>query len=231
MGHTANAVPFSSVFRGRLLHRGFDLLVGALLAVVVAPFVGLLALGGLVALRANPFFVQHRVGRDGRLFQLVKLRTLPPQAPAYADKYAIRDVEIPAYCRFLRRFHLDELPQLFLVPLGRMSLVGPRPEMVFLHERMPVALSGARTEVLPGCTGLWQISEACDRLILETPQYDLFYLHHRTLRLDLWVMWRTLLKFLDLGRPVTLDQVPTWAYQPSSKYVVRLDEVEQELAA
>lgn len=213
------------------MHRGFDLLVGALLAVVVAPFVGLLALGGLVALRANPFFVQHRVGRDGRLFQLVKLRTLPPQAPAYADKYAIRDVEIPAYCRFLRRFHLDELPQLFLVPLGRMSLVGPRPEMVFLHERMPVALSGARTEVLPGCTGLWQISEACDRLILETPQYDLFYLHHRTLRLDLWVMWRTLLKFLDLGRPVTLDQVPTWAYQPSSKYVVRLDEVEQELVA
>jgi lipopolysaccharide/colanic/teichoic acid biosynthesis glycosyltransferase len=214
-----------------LFQRVVDVLVGTVLALVALPIVVPLALGTWVTLRANPFFVQERIGRDGHTFRLVKLRTLPPEAPAYADKYAIQAVKIPAFCRLLRRFHLDELPQLFLVPVGRMSLVGPRPEMAFLHEKMPHLLATERVQVLPGCTGLWQVSEACSGLILESPQYDLFYLHHRSLLLDLWVMWRTALKFLNLGRPITLGQVPLWAYAPAATYPERLHELQQELAA
>jgi lipopolysaccharide/colanic/teichoic acid biosynthesis glycosyltransferase len=86
--------------------------------------------------------------------------------------------------------------------------------MAFLHEKMPTRLAQARIRVTPGVTGLWQVSEACHRLILETPHYDLFYLHHRNLRLDLWIAWRTVLKFLHVGQPVTLEMIPSWVVPP-----------------
>lgn len=211
--------------------KSFHVCVGVATSLVAAPLVAALALGTWVVLRANPFFVQERVGRDGRVFRLIKLRTLPVHAPAYADKYAIREIDTPAYCRALRKYHLDELPQLFLVAAGRMSLVGPRPEMVFLHEQMPGELASARVRVLPGCTGLWQVSSACAGLIGESPEYDLFYLHHRRLRLDVWILWRTVLKVLGVGRPVTLADVPDWAYVPAIDFDRALVEVGQDVVA
>lgn len=100
------------------------------------------------------------------------------------------------------------MPQLFLVPLCRLSLVGPRPEMPNLHERMARRFAEVRTSVKPGCTGLWQIGADAGRLILETPQYDLFYLAHPNLRLDLRILWRTALIVSGVGRPVELEHVP-----------------------
>ena len=155
---------------------------------------------------------------DGRLFRLLKLRTLPPQVPAYADKYEIQQVRTPRWCKLLRALHLDELPQLFLVPLGRMSLVGPRPEMAFLHDEMDPHFADRRVSTRPGCTGLWQVSEACAGLILETPEFDLFYLHHHNLRLDLWIVWRTILKVLDIGRAVRLEDIPAWVCTECPEY-------------
>ena len=191
------------------MKRAVDVTVGSIIALVALPIIGVLALVGLLVWRANPFFVQDRVGRHGRMYRVFKLRSLPPQAPAYADKYAIQQVEIPPYGRLLRALHLDELPQILHVVSGRMSLVGPRPEMAFLHEQMPDHFAAERITARPGVTGLWQISEAVTGLIMEAPEYDRAYLANQTLRLDAWILWRTVIK--PLGAPhVTLADVPAW---------------------
>jgi lipopolysaccharide/colanic/teichoic acid biosynthesis glycosyltransferase len=191
--------------------RAFDILISAALLLLTLPIVLVAALGSAISLRTWPFFAQGRIGRDGERFLFLKIRTLRPEVPGYIDKHQLDQWQIPAFCRLLRRLHLDELPQLLLVLQGKMSLVGPRPEMGYLHRRMAPAFAAERTSVRPGCTGLWQISEACTELISESPEYDRFYLAHRTLRLDLWVLWRTALNMVGIGACVGLDDVPAWA--------------------
>lgn len=194
--------------------RAFELLVASMLLLVVLPMIVLFALVLAASLRAWPFFSQTRIGRDGRAFTFWKLRTLPRTAPSYADKYQIQTVHIPPAAQVLRATHLDELPQLFLVLTGKMSLVGPRPEMPHLHEAFDGPHRRAREALRPGCAGIWQISVDNDRLIHESPVYDLFYAEHASLRLDVWILWRTAL--LVLGGPrVGVDDVPTWARTPT----------------
>lgn len=190
--------------------RTFDILVSALLVVLTLPILVAAATASAISLRAWPFFSQERVGKDGELFRFLKVRTLPTSVPSYIDKHQLAGHDIPVCGRFLRALHLDELPQLYLVLAGRMSLVGPRPEMAYLHERLPEAFALLRTSVRPGCTGLWQISQSCAELISAAPEYDRFYLAHRTLRLDLWIVWRTILTMTGLAGCVTLEQVPAW---------------------
>ena len=205
-----------------LARRGLDIVVSASLAVITLPIMVIAVIGSFVSLRAWPFFTQERVGRDGVSFRFVKVRTLPRSVPAYTDKFQLDLTRIPAFCRLLRALHLDELPQLYLVLFGRMSLVGPRPEMHHLHERMPGRFGTERTSVRPGCTGLWQISESCAGLISAAPEYDRFYLAHRTLRLDAWVLARTALKMLGFARSMTLSDVPTWTVRSRAAAVIDL---------
>jgi lipopolysaccharide/colanic/teichoic acid biosynthesis glycosyltransferase len=196
--------------------RAFDVCVSACLVLIALPIVVLAATGSAISLRAWPFFSQGRIGLDGERFHFLKVRTLHPSVPGYIDKHQLDASEIPAFCRLLRQLHLDELPQLLLVLQGKMSLVGPRPEMGYLHRRMPAGFAQLRTSVRPGCTGLWQVSTASSELISESPHYDCFYLAHRTLRLDLWVLYRTMLNMLGVGRLITLDDVPSWTIRRSS---------------
>lgn len=190
--------------------RVFDIVVGCVLIVLTLPTLVVALLGSAVALRTWPVFVQHRVGLDGRWFRFLKVRTLPRTVSPYTHKFAFDLDELPAFTRFLRRFHLDELPQLLLLPLGRMSLVGPRPEMPVLHDDLPARFARARTSVRPGCTGLWQVSEAVTGLIGDDTRYDEYYLLNRTLRLDLWILWRTLLVMAFGARRVRLPDIPAW---------------------
>lgn len=188
--------------------RAIDVVVGSLLVVLTAPLVVMLAAGVVWSLGSSPFYVQERVGRGGTTFRMWKLRTLPSSTPDDTDKYAIRSVATTRFARFLRSTHLDELPQLALVPLGRMSLVGPRPEMKRLHAGGDPAFARIRTSVRPGCTGLWQTSVDQHRLIWEAPQYDLFYVRHANSMLDVWILGRTVLMMAGLRPPISLDDVP-----------------------
>jgi lipopolysaccharide/colanic/teichoic acid biosynthesis glycosyltransferase len=198
-----------------------DVIIGSLLAIVATPIILLLAVLVALQFRAWPFFTQFRVGHGGQPFRIIKLRTLPVRAPAYADKYSLQEIALPRLARLLRSSHLDELPQLWLVPLGRMTLVGPRPEMDFLHQQLPEYAAAARLSVRPGCTGLWQISEAARGLIHEHTEYDLTYVANQSLRLDLWIMWRTGL-FLVMGaRPTTLEALPAWVAPKGTRTVLR----------
>ena len=191
------------------MKRTIDVVVGTFLAVLALPLILLIAAAQAVSLRAWPFFVQTRIGTRGVPFRIVKVRTLPVSTDHYADKRAIESIPLTWVSRTLRRIHVDELPQLLLVPIGRMSLVGPRPEMPFLHDQMPASFAWRRTEVRPGCTGLWQIGHACGGLIVEGPEYDLHYVDNRSLLLDAWIVWRTIAMILDRST-IGLDEVPVW---------------------
>jgi lipopolysaccharide/colanic/teichoic acid biosynthesis glycosyltransferase len=212
------------------LKRTIDVVVGGVLAVLAIPVIGVLALVGLAVWRANPFFVQERIGLGGTPYRVWKLRSMPVTAPAYADKYAIGEVPIPPYGRLIRRLHLDELPQILHVVSGKMSLVGPRPEMAFLHAQMPESFAEQRVTVRPGVTGLWQISPALSGLILEAPEYDRAYLELQNPRLDAWIVWRTVGKVL--GAPqVTLEDVPQWATPTGAPGAVEFAEPEMQQVA
>ena len=192
--------------------RVVDVVVATLLLVVALPIIAVSALVTMAVLRTSPFFSQTRIGRDGEPFKLLKVRTLPRSTPHYANKYEVAQLRIPAFSRMLRRLHLDELPQLLLVLSGKMSLVGPRPEMPNLYGTFDADFAARRIRVRPGCTGLWQISEHCDRLIFEHPEFDDFYLEHRTLGLDLRVMARSVRLLLPFGDPklVAYRELGTW---------------------
>lgn len=194
-----------------MFKRGFDVSIAVVLGVIAAPLVIGCAVILAIQYRSWPFFTQDRVGADGRVFRFVKLRTLPPSTPHYLDKYALQDIDASAFGRWLRKLHIDELPQLYLVPLGRLSLVGPRAEMPCLHEQMPASFAEFRTSVRPGCTGLWQVGTDAGRLIFENPEYDCFYVQHANMRLDLWILWRTALLFFGVGDGITVSDVPRWA--------------------
>jgi lipopolysaccharide/colanic/teichoic acid biosynthesis glycosyltransferase len=190
--------------------RLFDVVVASTLLVVAAPLILTFAVVLAVSLQTWPFFVQVRVGQGGRRFTFLKLRTLPPTAPAYADKYQLDQVRIPWAGRVLRATHLDELPQRWLDLRGEMRLVGPRPEVPQLHESLAAHHRSARELLRPGCAGIWQVSVDNDRLIHEAPEYDLFYAEHASLALDVWILWRTALLALG-GRRVSIADVPSWA--------------------
>ena len=192
------------------MKRVTDIAVSAVVLLVTTPLIIGLAIVSAIALRAWPFFVQERVGQHGKPFRFVKIRTLHTDFATYAPKTALSQLHLPVAMRLLRASHLDELPQLWLVLTGKMSLVGPRPEMAMLHDRLSPAAAAERVSVRPGLTGLWQISAHCDGLICDRTEYDRLYIRYSNALLDGWILSRTVAKVL-LGRRVHLHQVPRWA--------------------
>lgn len=199
-----------------LLKRSIDLVVGSLLAVCAVPVISVLAVLTLFRFRAWPFFTQERIGTSGRPFRFVKVRTLAPSTPRYGLKSADGHPIACPLMDALRKLHLDELPQLFLVLRGRMSLVGPRPKMPDIYEPADPTYVATRLRVPQGCTGLWQIGAHRDGLPNEAPEYDMFYVEHASVRLDLWILWHTLLLMAGIGGLVSLVDVPQWARRQSA---------------
>ncbi|MCD6352535.1 MAG: sugar transferase [Armatimonadetes bacterium] len=168
-------------------------IVGSLLALVLlGPLMLVLALLIRRQTGASALFVQERVGQRGRPFAMYKFRTMYPDTPAYAPAPASdEDPRVTPVGRWLRRYSLDELPQLFNVLRGEMSLVGPRPEMPFIVERY-APWQRRRLEAKPGITGLWQIMGRKDLPLAENIEYDFYYLRHQSLLLDLEILLRTI---------------------------------------
>jgi hypothetical protein len=147
---------------------------------------------------------------------MVKLRTLSPSTPRYMDKHTlgIDKMQLPWLCSLLRRTHLDELPQIFSVVAGSMSLVGPRPALPGDVEPISAEFESARRRVRPGCTGLWQLSTASTDTATSAPRFDLYYLRRASTRLDLWIIVRTVGWVLGRVKPIEIDDVPDWLLGP-----------------
>jgi lipopolysaccharide/colanic/teichoic acid biosynthesis glycosyltransferase len=187
----------------RLLRRVLELLISALLLLVAVPLI----LGAMVAIRLTSpgpgLYRQRRVGRHGAQFTLFKLRTMTEadQGPAWASAEAHR---ITAVGRLLRKYRVDELPQLWNVIHGDLALVGPRPEQVAIAEELDrqIPFYSARQSVRPGLTGWAQVNMGYGGSFegtLAKLQRDLFYVKHGSFRLDCLIMWLTL-KTILTGR-------------------------------
>ena len=183
--------------------RVLDTLIVIVSAPVTLPLVLFLA---LLVMRSggNPFYRQARVGRGGRLYTMWKLRSMVPDADTKLEAHLASDPaarkewdttqklkadpRITPFGQFLRRSSLDELPQLWNVLRGDMSLVGPRPMM---PEQAPLYPGEAYYTLRPGITGLWQISERNETTFADRAHYDTRYGHDISLLTDIRILAAT----------------------------------------
>jgi exopolysaccharide biosynthesis polyprenyl glycosylphosphotransferase len=176
-----------------VLKKIFDLTVSAFAVTLLSPLFLLLAI--IVRLdSAGPVFFRHkRVGLNGKEFDFLKFRTMYVTSSPYAvTPQSGEDPRITKFGRWLRRSSLDELPQFFNVLKGDMSIVGPRPEMPFIVNGYTPE-QRERLKVKPGITGVWQISAVRGEPIHANMEYDLFYIEHRSMLLDLIITIKTIL--------------------------------------
>ena len=187
----------------RMMKRAFDVCFGLLSLIPALPVMSALALLILLEDGAPVLFRQKRVGEKGRLFEMLKFRTMVRNAEALRKQvekvdengnliHKTRDdPRVTRVGRLLRRFSLDELPQLFNILTGTMSLVGPRPEVPYLVERYQ-PWQRKRFAVPPGLTGWWQVNGRSDKPMHLHTEDDLYYIQNYSIWLDLQIIARTI---------------------------------------
>ena len=184
--------------------RIFDIAVTLLLLPAAFPVVVFCAVGILLGDGGNPFYRQLRIGRNGHVFPIVKLRTMVQDADARLQQHLLNnpdaaaewqasqklreDPRVTAVGRFLRKTSLDELPQLWNVLKGDMSLVGPRPMMV---TQRGFYSGQAYYRLRPGITGSWQVSARNDSEFVSRANFDTTYDGELSLVTDLKILYRT----------------------------------------
>ena len=180
--------------------RFYDITLSGLAILVLSPILLLLTVLGAIKMKGNPFFTQPRPGKGERIFRLVKFRSMTMERDADGNLLP-DDVRLTRYGRLLRSTSLDELPELFNIFIGQMSIVGPRPQlvrdMVFMTEQQR-----DRHRVRPGLTGLAQVSGRNNITWEEKFEWDLRYIERITLFGDIAILVRTVFKVL--GRADTV---------------------------
>ena len=195
--------------RNRLVKRLMDLGLGSVLLVISLPIIGVSALLVKLSSRGPAFYKQQREGLGGRPISVRKLRTMYIDADERLDAHLEADPSaraewqnqfklkedprvIPGIGSFLRRFSIDELPQLWSVVTGDMSLVGPRPFPAYHLTEFPSEFRVLRRRVRPGLTGLWQVMIRGEGSIQEQETYDTYYIRNWSLWMDCYLLTRTL---------------------------------------
>jgi lipopolysaccharide/colanic/teichoic acid biosynthesis glycosyltransferase len=173
--------------------RAMDLVIACVAAVVVLPLMAAITIAIRLDSRGPALLRQSRVGRHGEDFELLKFRTMVVGAHTMGSGWLVaeRDPRITRVGHFLRRWSLDELPQLFNVLRGEMSIVGPRPTLRYQVEQY-TDFQRRRLEVPPGITGWAQVQGRNDLPWPERIELDVWYVDHRSLRLELEILRRTL---------------------------------------
>jgi len=174
------------------VNRAADIALAGLGLVVVSPLLGAAALAVKLEDGGPVLFRQTRVGKDGVDFELVKLRTMVEGAERIGAGYAVDrgDARITRVGRILRRTSIDELPQLWNVIRGDMSLIGPRPTLRYQVERY-TERQRRRLEVPPGLTGWAQVKGRATLPWADRIELDVWYVEHRSARVDLEILVRT----------------------------------------
>lgn len=170
----------------------FDFLVAAILVIILSPVILLLTIILAIANGGKPFFYQKRVGKNDRIFKVVKFKTMNEKKNA--NGVLLPDAErLTGIGKFVRKTSLDELPQLFNVLKGDMSLIGPRPLLV---QYLPLynETQRRRHEVRPGISGWAQVNGRNAIAWQKKFEYDIWYVDHISFPLDVKIAWTTVVK-------------------------------------
>jgi exopolysaccharide biosynthesis polyprenyl glycosylphosphotransferase len=196
-------IRFAPAARVSWLKRASDMVLGSVLLVGLSPVLALIAVAIKFDSKGPIFYRQNRVGKDGRRFSMIKFRSMRVDADEIIEQLRHlneasgpifkmrRDPRVTRVGRILRRLSIDELPQLFNVLKGEMSLVGPRPPLPSEVAEYDDWQLG-RLRAIPGMTGLWQVSGRSEIPFVEMVRLDLHYIRNWTLGLDIEILLRTL---------------------------------------
>ncbi|MGA1870000.1 MAG: sugar transferase [bacterium] len=174
------------------MKRAFDIVISLIAIVVALPVMIIIAIAIKLTSQGPIFFKQIRIGKDNKPFMLYKFRSMINGAEQESGPtwYATSDKQVTSIGRFLRRTSLDELPQLFVVLMGNLSIVGPRPERphyVYKYKD----LQGLRLSIVPGITGLAQINGRNDLDLGRKLMYDFYYINNYSIYLDIAIICKT----------------------------------------
>ncbi|CAH0205565.1 sugar transferase [Priestia megaterium] len=178
-----------------LCKRMFDVVISFVALVVLLPVILLFALIVMIETPGSPFFLQERLGQSGRAFTIMKLRSMYSDAEKNGAQWAVKnDSRVTKVGKLIRQTRIDELPQLWNVLKGDMSIVGPRPERaVFIEEfQKTLPAFSQRLAVKPGLTGWAQINGGYELTPAEKLELDLYYIQHTNIRFDVKIMIKTL---------------------------------------
>jgi lipopolysaccharide/colanic/teichoic acid biosynthesis glycosyltransferase len=194
------------------MNRALDLVIAGVGLAICSPLLAAAALAIRLESKGPAFYRQRRVGRDGEPFELWKLRTMVPGAEAMgAGIYVLEgDPRITRVGRFLRRLSLDELPNLVNVVKGEMAIVGPRPTIQEQVDRY-TDRQRRRLEVKPGITGWAQVNGRTSLPWPERIELDIWYVEHRSLRLDVRILARTVKLLLTGHGLYSEDRFQGWS--------------------
>ncbi len=176
------------------IKRTFD--IAASVAAGILLLLPMLLIAVLVRIDSHgpALFRQERLGKGGKPFTIIKFRTMYENAEANGPQWAVtNDVRCTKFGRFLRHTHLDELPQIWNIIKGDMSIVGPRPERAYFYNKFELFVPGFcdRLEVRPGLTGLAQINGGYELGPEEKIIYDMEYIHNRSVKMDVYCILKT----------------------------------------
>jgi O-antigen biosynthesis protein WbqP len=176
----------------------FDVFISIFLLVILIIPIILLSLMIKLNSSGNVLFWSERIGKDNIIFSMPKFRTMKTDTPQLAT-HLLQDPEsfYTPLGKVLRKYSLDELPQIFSVIKGDMSLVGPRPALFNQYDLMELRKKKGVDKLKPGITGLAQINGRDEMSIPDKVRYDEDYLQRSSMRLDLYILWLTLLKVLQ----------------------------------
>jgi len=190
----------------RILKRGVDILISLVFLIACAAPSLLIAVGIKLSSRGPVLFQQERLGRGGRVFRILKFRTMRVDGNTFTPT-KVKDPRVTGFGRFLRRFALDEIPQAINILVGEMSLVGPRPERPELAAQLERSIPYYRQRLLvkPGITGWDQVSgEYHSPSVPDTYkklQYDLYYVKNMSILLDISIFFKTIMTMLGRKGP------------------------------
>lgn len=187
--------------------RPLDFFLSFCAIIVLSPILLVLTILGAVMMKGNPFFTQLRPGKDEKIFKLIKFRTMTCEKDENG-KPLPDDVRLTKYGKFLRSTSLDELPELFNILKGDMSIVGPRP---LLPEYLPYYTEEEkhRHDVRPGLTGLAQVNgRNAISSWEERFQYDLIYVNSCSLKKDIFILFETVYKVIKKSDVLVGSEIP-----------------------
>lgn len=172
----------------------FDFVLSGLALIVLSPFFLLFTPIVAIAMKGNPFFVQKRPGKNGRIFSMIKYRTMTNAKDKDGNLLPDED-RLTGFGKLMRKLSIDELPEIFNIFIGDMSIVGPRPLLV---QYLPLynETQARRHEVRPGLTGLAQVSGRNAISWAQKFEKDVYYVDHISLLLDVKILFMTVGKVL-----------------------------------